>query len=144
MAWDIVMTKAEELVALIAAMKQDGEDIHGEEFIMENDDAVSTLNDLIAEARKIMTKTPEQDLKEKVNELHDDLKLRINWYIDKLIASGSGVLQAHESQNCNWIEARKVFIAILMDATTGQEGLLPRSMDAREFKSDVKNYYNLI
>ena len=40
--------------ATIARMTQDGEEVNGKEFIMENDDAVSTLNALIDEARGLV------------------------------------------------------------------------------------------
>lgn len=41
--------KIKEFISLIANMKQDGED----DFIMENDDAVMTLNELIETARTL-------------------------------------------------------------------------------------------
>jgi hypothetical protein len=41
----------EAFVYRIARMKQDGEETDGEPFVMENDDAVDTLNALISEAR---------------------------------------------------------------------------------------------
>ena len=43
-------------VQTIARMTQDGEEIDGEEFVMENDDAVSTVNGLIEEARTLIAK----------------------------------------------------------------------------------------
>lgn len=54
-----VMAAAPELlefVKLIARMNYDGEEIEGEEepFLMENDDAVSTLGDLIESARALI------------------------------------------------------------------------------------------
>lgn len=42
-------------VQRIANMSQDGEEIDGVEFVMENDDAVETLNDLISLARELVT-----------------------------------------------------------------------------------------
>jgi hypothetical protein len=43
------------LVELIAQMHYDGEELpNGEEFIMENDDAVMTLSNLIETARSIV------------------------------------------------------------------------------------------
>ena len=38
----------------IARMTQDGEEVNGREFVMENDDAVTTLNDLISQARELV------------------------------------------------------------------------------------------
>jgi hypothetical protein len=38
----------------IARMTQDGEELDGREFVMENDDAVATLNDLISQARDLI------------------------------------------------------------------------------------------
>jgi hypothetical protein len=43
--------------AMIARMTPDGEEIDGKEFVMENDDAVSTVNDLIDAARNLIAKT---------------------------------------------------------------------------------------
>jgi hypothetical protein len=40
--------------ARIARMTQDGEEVDGKEFVMENDDAVDTLNALIDEARHLV------------------------------------------------------------------------------------------
>lgn len=45
-----------KFAAQIARMTQDGEEVNGEEFCMENDDAVSTLNALIDEARALTAK----------------------------------------------------------------------------------------
>ena len=45
-----------DFVALISRMTQDGEEIDGEEFVMENDDAVDTVNDLIDQARALILK----------------------------------------------------------------------------------------
>lgn len=42
------------LVASLAACTKDGEEIDGEEFIMENDDAVDTLHSFISQARSIL------------------------------------------------------------------------------------------
>jgi hypothetical protein len=42
--------------AMIARMTQDGEEVDGEEFVMENDDAVDTVNDLIDQARALTAK----------------------------------------------------------------------------------------
>lgn len=42
-----------KFAATIARMKQDGEEVEGKEFVMENDDAVMTLNELISEARAL-------------------------------------------------------------------------------------------
>jgi hypothetical protein len=42
---------SEELTKTLAAMTMDGEEVDGVPFVMENDDAVSTLNRLIQEAR---------------------------------------------------------------------------------------------
>jgi hypothetical protein len=39
--------------AMIARMTQDGEEVDGEEFVMENDDAVATVNGLIDHARSL-------------------------------------------------------------------------------------------
>jgi hypothetical protein len=51
--------KMESFIATIARMTQDGETREGdaEPFIMENDDAVSTLNQLIEHAREILKPT---------------------------------------------------------------------------------------
>lgn len=46
--------KLRQFVQTIARMTQDGEEVDGEEFVMENDDAVSTVNRLIDEARKLL------------------------------------------------------------------------------------------
>ena len=43
--------------AMIARMTQDGEEVDGEEFVMENDDAVATVNDLIDQARTLTATT---------------------------------------------------------------------------------------
>jgi hypothetical protein len=40
-------------ISQVARMTYDGEEIDGEEFVMENDDAVDTLNGLIHEAREL-------------------------------------------------------------------------------------------
>ena len=40
--------------ATIARMTRDGEDVEGREFVMENDEAVGTLNALIDEARVLV------------------------------------------------------------------------------------------
>lgn len=51
---DAKKTAIKEFLDIIARMNYDGEErADGTEFIMENDDAVSTLSDLIAEARRI-------------------------------------------------------------------------------------------
>lgn len=50
-----------ELVTQIASMTKDGEDVEGEEFVMENDDAVSTINNLIEMARELIDKEREID-----------------------------------------------------------------------------------
>ena len=42
---------------MIARMTQDGEEVDGEEFVMENDDAVDTVNDLIDQARALTATT---------------------------------------------------------------------------------------
>ncbi len=42
--------------AMIARMTQDGEEVDGEEFILENDDAVATVYDLIDQARALTAK----------------------------------------------------------------------------------------
>lgn len=47
------------LVRTLARMSYDGEEIGGKEFLMENDDAVSTLNNLIMDARNIVEGQPE-------------------------------------------------------------------------------------
>jgi len=39
--------------AMIARMTQDGEEVDGEEFVMENDDAVATVYGLIDQARAL-------------------------------------------------------------------------------------------
>lgn len=44
-----LLTQAERFIAQIARMTQDGEG----DFVMENDDAVETLNSLISDAREI-------------------------------------------------------------------------------------------
>jgi hypothetical protein len=49
--------KMESFTATIARMTQDGEERAGEPFVMENDDAVSTLNRLIEDAREILEAT---------------------------------------------------------------------------------------
>jgi hypothetical protein len=41
---------------MIARMTQDGEEVDGEEFVIENDDAVDTVNDLIDQARALTAK----------------------------------------------------------------------------------------
>lgn len=46
--------RAVSLIRTISRMTQDGEEIDGKEFIMENDDAVETLNGLITDARSIV------------------------------------------------------------------------------------------
>lgn len=43
-------------IQTIANMTQDGEEIDGKEFVMENDDAIATLNDLIDQARALIEK----------------------------------------------------------------------------------------
>ena len=43
-----------EFIQLIARMTMDGEEIDGKEFVMENDDAISTLNSLIDTARDLL------------------------------------------------------------------------------------------
>ena len=58
-----VMHAAPELlafVAQIACMTQDGEEVDGREFVMENDDAVDTLNALIDSARHLTAKATEE------------------------------------------------------------------------------------
>jgi hypothetical protein len=54
--------EALRLVRTISRMKQDSEEDPetGEEYVMENDDAVATLNRLIDEAREIVDETPER------------------------------------------------------------------------------------
>jgi len=55
-----VMAAAPDLltfVSTIARMTQDGEEIDGREFVMENDDAVDTLNQLIDSARHLLAET---------------------------------------------------------------------------------------
>ena len=51
--------KMESFIATIARMTQDGEERAGETkpFVMENDDAVATLNQLIEHAREILKPT---------------------------------------------------------------------------------------
>ena len=51
--------KMESFIATIARMTQDGEERAGETepFVMENDDAVATLNRLIEDAREILKTT---------------------------------------------------------------------------------------
>jgi hypothetical protein len=48
---------ANPLIEMIARLTKDGEEVDGNEFIMENDDAVNTLNDLIDEARALVNQT---------------------------------------------------------------------------------------
>lgn len=48
-----------KFVQQIARMTADGEEVEGREFIMESDDAVSTLNGLIDEARALVAPKPE-------------------------------------------------------------------------------------
>lgn len=52
------LTKAHERLSVfvkqVAAFNYDGELVDGEAFLMENDDAVDTLNALIHEARKVV------------------------------------------------------------------------------------------
>jgi hypothetical protein len=45
------------LIEMIARLTKDGEEVDGRVFVMENDDAVNTLNDLIDEAREIINLT---------------------------------------------------------------------------------------
>lgn len=48
----------EEFIERIAAMTADGEEMEdGGEFVMENDDAVSTLNRLIEDARELVARS---------------------------------------------------------------------------------------
>lgn len=61
----------------IARMRQDGEtDAHGKEFVMENDDAVATLNDLIDSSRRIVAEAEKAPLHPKplLQELESGLK----------------------------------------------------------------------
>lgn len=44
---------AVNLVRTIARMTYDGEEMAGKEFVMENDDAITTMNDLIMDARNL-------------------------------------------------------------------------------------------
>jgi len=46
-----------DFAARIARLTKDGELVDGDEFVMENDDAVITLIDLIGEARELASKT---------------------------------------------------------------------------------------
>jgi len=48
-----------EFVSQIAQLTKDGEEVRGKEFIMENDDAVSTLNELITVARGLVASDKE-------------------------------------------------------------------------------------
>lgn len=47
-------TRLQEFIAQIARLNYDGEDIDGEDFVMENDDAVTTLSTLIQDARVLL------------------------------------------------------------------------------------------
>ncbi len=46
-----------KFVRMISRMTMDGEEVDGEPFIMENDDAVATVNHLIDDARLLLAKT---------------------------------------------------------------------------------------
>jgi hypothetical protein len=48
---------ADRFVREVAALTQDGEEVDGEDFVMENDDAVGTLNSLIGQARELLSAT---------------------------------------------------------------------------------------
>jgi hypothetical protein len=50
---DHPLMKAYKLCETVSRMTQDGEEVNGEEFVMENDDVVSTVNRLIGECREI-------------------------------------------------------------------------------------------
>lgn len=43
-----------KFIASVARCTKDGEEVDGQEFIMENDDAVNTLHDFIDQARKLL------------------------------------------------------------------------------------------
>lgn len=57
-------------IQTIANMTQDGEEINGKDFVMENDDAIATLNDLIDRARALVAKQ-----KPKAKPVLDDIKV---------------------------------------------------------------------
>ncbi len=44
-----------DFISQIARLTPDGEEVDGEEYVMENDDAVATLSRLIDEARQLVT-----------------------------------------------------------------------------------------
>lgn len=58
-----ITDKQIEFISLIARMNYDGEELpDGEEFLMENDDAVMTLNELIHVAREMLEPTNQMKL----------------------------------------------------------------------------------
>ena len=65
-------------IETIARMTQDGEEVNGREFVMENDDAVATLNGLIEQARALVAKFP----KKKAAKLGQIIEIRDGkkWY----------------------------------------------------------------
>lgn len=56
-----LVERVDRLIRELADMKLDGEEVDGEEFIMENDDAVITMNLVIQEARKILSEQATRD-----------------------------------------------------------------------------------
>lgn len=83
-----------------------------------------------------------QDLQLKIKKILET-EFDINHKLNRLIVSGSGVLEAHSmalENDYDYLEPRKVILAMMKDFTLDEMG----NGTSREFKRDVDTYYTLL